>query len=738
MGQAVSLETLTQEGIKEIKDVKDTHAMMNLIFRYMLKQINVNDFMKLSEPSTCKEYVISLAEHMSSQFHRLQITPYREKKSDVLLFKKYSDLDPSKKSERHSEEEKRSLCLLLSYYYTRIFQIYGALAITLLNDISSSQTMSSSMVPSFVRPVNQTPGYEPTSVAQIKAWGGASGHATRSMGGAQKEEIQMSSFAFLSSYLVDQEPYSSSKGWRTIYDITKPNGGRVYFDKVATSISGGISMDIGRFMIYPPATHDRYVTLDVYAAPIKNTNEDVSLIYKGLKHSVDGASVSLPDSLKAYVAIRRTVGAAKPFMVHIEEKKNSVITMDVAHYLQGVFQELITTYLPKDKRSVDTSAAEKLVSEEKVPEPLRLGITMRTLQERRTAGHCIARALQLLRTIPSAIPGGPLSYESDICMEKFSFSARKYTGEVIIPTTNPGTRGIPAYGASLTLSGANSRGFHSFVQLFYDTIRVGSPQIIMGEKAFAEYQELMRTMAYLFRDQVPSSITPASGMDSGLASIRNRRDEDMCSGELKQKGMPIRIDPTQVSIEAVSDVVRELYAIQVKHAKQCGEIYASLFHITYDGKGNPLTISLSKQVLQGGFAEIDRINDRARKVLIDYYSMCEQKYVKGVNLIVEPARAQKAAATAAPPLSLRRSVSDPVARTPLVLASVRASGVPAPLGLGPASAASAASAIPVAPVAPMAPVAPVAPAPSRKRSSAPKSVRIAQSGGTRKRYVIKQ
>ena len=36
MGQAITTEQLTQEGIKEIKDVKESHAMMNLILRYMM------------------------------------------------------------------------------------------------------------------------------------------------------------------------------------------------------------------------------------------------------------------------------------------------------------------------------------------------------------------------------------------------------------------------------------------------------------------------------------------------------------------------------------------------------------------------------------------------------------------------------------------------------------------------------------------------------------------------------
>jgi hypothetical protein len=288
----------------------------------------------------------------------------------------------------------------------------------------------------------------------------------------------------------------------------------------------------------------------------------------------------------------------------------------------------------------------------------------------------------------------------------------------------------------------------------------------------------MRKMADLFRDDVPS-VTPETAMDAGLAKVKNRRDDEMCKGEGMTQGKPIKVDP-RVNIKAVSEIVRELYGIQVKHAKQCGEIFESLFHITYDEKKNPLTISLSKNVLRGGFVEIDRINDRARKVLIDYYSMCEQKYVKGVNLIVEPMRRErevkraadatraaeaKAAEEKARTLPLTRTMSNqtairPVTATatvtatkPLLTFPTRpAAPTPAPaLALAPSPSAPALAARPLLP-AMTAPVAtPLLQAPASKGSntpasrtrskvaSAPRLTRtISSKGGTRKRHVMRQ
>ena len=232
----------------------------------------------------------------------------------------------------------------------------------------------------------------------------------------------------------------------------------------------------------------------------------------------------------------------------------------------------------------------------------------------------------------------------------------------------------------------------------------------------------------------------------------------MCTGEGMSKGKPLKID-SRVNIKAVSDVVRELYGIQVKHAKQCGEIFESLFHITYDEKKNPLTISLSKNVLRGGFVEIDRINDRARKVLIDYYSMCEQKYVKGVNLIVEPMRRErevkhsanetraaeaKAAEAKARALPLTRTMSNQTAIRPAMAAATATATATAtkPLLTFPAPAARPLLPATTAPLAKALQV-PTSKAPPSKApatvASAPRLTRTMSSkGGTRKRHVMRQ
>jgi len=729
MGQVGSTGEFTQEGIKEIKDVKDTDTMMNLILRYMIKQIGLNDFMKLSQPDTCQLYVISLAQHMSSQFSRLQIMPYREKKSDMLLFKKYSELNPATSTTDHPLVEKKNLCLLLSYYYVRIFQIYGALALTLLNDISLSQTATK--VSDTPRRINQTPGSETIRVANIKQYGGTHS-GTHGGAVATKTQLSDSFFKWVSSYLVDTEP-DQTRGWKTAFQNTTPNGARVYFDKTGQSkTSSGVISDNGRFMIYPPATNNRYFTLEVTATLIKDTNQDVTMKYITLKPSDSSTKLALPDFLKPVSMIWNV--KTNTYEAHMTETKDTVTTMDVSTYFNDLFDRLMLV-LPLKKKS-ETSETSGEIDETETDEAIKVEYMKQGLESRKTVGHCIARALQLLRTIPSA---STTLYQSDICVEKFTFSSRSYKG---VSTSSDGlTRGIPEYGKSLAQkSDAGSKGFRSLVQLFYDTVAVGSPHIFMGDTAFLEYQTFIKKMADLYRDDTPKA-TPTMKLDKGVAEIKNKRDKELCETELKKSGTPININAT--TAKEVSKIVQELYKIQVNHAIECGKIFKSLFDITYDARNNPLTISLSKKVLTNGFEEIDRINAHARAVLVEYYTKCEHKYVQGVNIIMEPIRRERQVKLSADATRAAQAAQQAAPALQRTMSNQTVPRAPKPLLTFPTHpVASAPSGVPLQTTPSKGTPSNAVSVPTRKIADPSRLTLTRQftapSGGTRKRHVMRQ
>jgi hypothetical protein len=108
-----------------------TKPILDAILTYMMNDLSIRDFIELSSEEKCKKYILFMANNMHTQFYEMKLFPYTNPQG-VLMFRKYEDIiNPSTEKERN---DRKSLCLVLSYFYTRIFQIYGAMALTLIDD----------------------------------------------------------------------------------------------------------------------------------------------------------------------------------------------------------------------------------------------------------------------------------------------------------------------------------------------------------------------------------------------------------------------------------------------------------------------------------------------------------------------------------------------------------------------------------------------------------------------------
>jgi len=100
------------------------------ILEYMLKEINIRDFYLLATKKECSRYVLFLANQLNKTFRSLSFAPARGA-AGVLFFQ---PIDILQKPTKEQEAERQSLCVFLAYFYVRIFQIYGSLALTLIDD----------------------------------------------------------------------------------------------------------------------------------------------------------------------------------------------------------------------------------------------------------------------------------------------------------------------------------------------------------------------------------------------------------------------------------------------------------------------------------------------------------------------------------------------------------------------------------------------------------------------------
>jgi hypothetical protein len=166
------------------KRTEKERYLMEGILQFMLKELTIKDFTELSNPAKCKNYVIFMANNLFQYFQRIRVLPIMDARG-FLAFRSYKELE---KVSKEMEQEKQSLCLTLSYFYSRIFQIYGALALTLIDDV---QYMTSSGIIQ-MKPTDflRTPGMDPYHIQQPLRLRG---------GGPSREEL--GNFYFLTNIL---------------------------------------------------------------------------------------------------------------------------------------------------------------------------------------------------------------------------------------------------------------------------------------------------------------------------------------------------------------------------------------------------------------------------------------------------------------------------------------------------------------------------------------------------------
>ena len=621
----------------------DTRQMMSLILEYMMHELTLRDFISLSDPQQCKKYVLVMANHLYDQFYKLQITPDHDRHG-VLIFRSVRDLaDPLNEEQR---KEKQSLCLILSYFYTRIFQIYGALAITMIDDANFME--QSGLL-----------------------------HRALHRGGATPTE-DLGNFEWIRNYLKSNPQRLGYK-----MDYRGEAKGTIYF-MLENLTYTPYSKDKGIFYI----VIDRHIIrLDVESKQTTAQREPhYSFSFRSLRTS-SGSDIPRPSFLPPHILIEYhdgnyyvRIGASKPVTIdtyldrtlshliydirsHVDAIRGDVLLSDfdsrsgrntrrntLRNTLRNTFRNTrrnsrytterdtgYTTRRPapyitsfdtrRTRRDRQYDPTVHQLGDRREPfqrddsrsaEPLRMNKIIRSLKERRPLGHCIARARQLLEAIP--LEGEPgITHICDARFYSAHAPGRTQSGERFEIES-----GVPKPGESLD----RHVGLSTAALLFYDAVEVHTPKLVIGTEpkngklsSVQQYIAFMKELAKLYEtDRSPRT---EDSFRTGLASIRSTRDTRRCS---IQHAATI---PSHV-VEQVKGVVYQLYKTQLDHAAECYRIMQMLF----DFRNLP-RIDLNDRLLQEGFPELDRINQAAREVLSRYYVNCETKYIQGTNLMLQ-------------------------------------------------------------------------------------------------------
>ena len=587
---------------------KDSTILINKIFEYMMQKISVNELMALSNPAQCQKYVIFKANALHNYFHELNIMPVKDKK-DIIAFRKIEEL--TKPPDSADKIESQRLCLSIAYFYTRIFQIYGALALTLIDDMKTATESGYTGVI-----YDKDKRKLPLPGQAVHILGGAIG----AIGGAIPPLLR---FNFIRSYLIDEKgsiPHSTF-GWETRYkryileqEFESENENKkenvmatIYFKRLTKTsenkkerIPGenDNGKDTGIFSIgYPKSKYTIKLIINA-----NKVDQNITVDFGKLYYHKDDKDISITnDIIPKKLNIVEILSTPRSYKINNPDPEISELT--ISEYFNNLFLKLIPFLKSHFK---DTTGSILTTGEE-----LKLTRTVDALRKR-PYGHCIARALQLLRSEPFKNKPGDVS---SICISKF-----------LTTSSTTSRSGIPQPGAKLD----TSPGLSALAQLFYDTI--GQSSLVIntqkdanGKSTYDKYIEFMTKMAIRFGDKT-------SDYKSGLSSIGNKKDKYFCDGPLKDyKDKEIKLSSD--TRNNVYTHVKNLFKIQYDHAKKCGHIFNQLFYIKRDKSYYNIGININ--VLKKGIYEVERINNEARQVLVDYYSNCEIEYTKGVYAILD-------------------------------------------------------------------------------------------------------
>ena len=109
---------------------------VNHLFQMMITHLTPKDLLDLGNRAKCKDYVFVMADAIFKSFEAIKVIPTKDAKTGVLFYKKIGDLTKGVGGQQTYEH-----CLSLAYFYVRIFQIFGALALTVVDDPSSGQVI---------------------------------------------------------------------------------------------------------------------------------------------------------------------------------------------------------------------------------------------------------------------------------------------------------------------------------------------------------------------------------------------------------------------------------------------------------------------------------------------------------------------------------------------------------------------------------------------------------------------
>jgi hypothetical protein len=602
-------QTMTRQQL--LAKTQGSREYINLLFNQMIAKLTPEDYLKLGNPQTCSKFIFMMAESLQKHFIALRIRPARQGDSGVLYFQQLSRLS--------EDRESRELCLVIAYFFIRLFQVFGALAITCLDDPGAGETLGVLRAPA-----------APAAPQRFGFFGGPLkprqkfGPGGTFIGGFQEGgNLRDSGYLRGSRYSILRpilnEPIDSEQKYFPFDGVEN-----IYLYRS----SSGSTTDTLQFKLSTDGTEFTVgANLDIISQ---------GGILGSSKQALRIRAFHITSTLDRIIKSRLNVAlggiTAKELVITID---NGQITDDDGQKLLMLFTDIYK----KCKNITDRIIANPDIGVEDIRRQLaerkdgRQGIPgfpgigqrtdsfttiplnneyliqiLKSVKTQKMPSFCVARALQLIDAA-ALYEQSPKIIKSSICFDGDTRVTPQPKGSL---DKVPGLRVLDALYKTnphikTSKEGSQGMGFE---------VEVDNPE---------EYAKFLGDVSTLFGQSSTSAKTK-------LGDITAK--SDMCSDAVKKY---IQVN-NEVAIKQIVGGVQKMFAFQYAHTQRVMNFFKTRLFLIKKVR-NPVTggtsdyIEIHPAILKGGIPELAKVSKEARELLINYYKNCEGEYQTVSNII---------------------------------------------------------------------------------------------------------
>ena len=584
MGATVSKpKTLTRRQLLEM--TQKPRDFVNQLFQVMIAQLTPKELLDLGNRAKCKDYVFVMADAIYKTFEAIKVQPTKDSKTGVLFYKKITDVTKGVGGQQTYEH-----CLSLAYFYVRIFQIFGALAITVSDDPSSGQVLGYLQRPP-ERPTYGPPMPQIRGATAVPFRGGYISKEDNRDLYRKMESLKLNFIAPILSY-----GSQDNSRYKLIFDAS--SNLQILIGKGSSSIN----------IIY--STDNNYIIASLRISSSDRSRNILLSSNSQMVFTVSGFELRDESLNKVIKKI------SKSYTLRVERSddyfyaRRTDIGSDIERSLTEKLEEIFEKAKDElDKKGVEPGQTRNVQSRNVqgkpgqydvgVSEGLYTGFIQKYLdhKEKNTLPFCVARAIQLIDVnVLDAI--SPTAIRTHICETSFE----------------PVNGMVPKAGEGLDMS----IGLKSLNQLFYSTYYV-------NKTSETDFQfQLKPDDGYL---QFLTNL-------QGVFAADNKTVTKMSDVKMKDSGCDVAVKGKSLQItdpEAAKNIFRtvnSLFQLQVDHTKSVIDFMKNRL-VEVKSSGSQSTIKLKSNLTKGGVTEINKMAFEVRTILTDYYTKCEKIYQIG-------------------------------------------------------------------------------------------------------------